>query len=142
MFDGDQLHQFIAASSRANIPLSSSPFPLHGNPSFSPHFDPNYSSSLSLLHHQEPPSSAAKNHLQKYPLNSGLDQSERSMNPWSNDEVLALLKLRSSMEIWFPDFTWEHVSRCVYIFIYIFVQNFNFFFSTQKKKNYNSFCKI
>ncbi|VFQ66303.1 unnamed protein product [Cuscuta campestris] len=31
--------------------------------------------------------------------------------PWSNDEVLALLKIRSNMEIWFPDFTWEHVSR-------------------------------
>ncbi|KAL0380100.1 UNVERIFIED_CONTAM: Trihelix transcription factor GTL2 [Sesamum angustifolium] len=30
---------------------------------------------------------------------------------WSNDEVLALLRLRSSMEMWFPDFTWEHVSR-------------------------------
>lgn len=32
-------------------------------------------------------------------------------HPWSNDEVLALLRIRSSMENWFPDFTWEHVSR-------------------------------
>lgn len=42
-------------------------------------------------------------------------QKERSMldliNPWSNDEVLALLRIRSSMENWYPDFTWEHVSR-------------------------------
>ncbi|EXB39193.1 Trihelix transcription factor GTL2 [Morus notabilis] len=30
---------------------------------------------------------------------------------WSNDEVLALLRIRSTMENWFPDFTWEHVSR-------------------------------
>ncbi|KAK9291592.1 hypothetical protein L1049_019541 [Liquidambar formosana] len=33
------------------------------------------------------------------------------VDPWSNDEVLALLKVRSSMENWFTDFTWEHVSR-------------------------------
>lgn len=32
--------------------------------------------------------------------------------PWSNDEVLALLRIRSSLENWFPEFTyWEHVSR-------------------------------
>nr|GMC84924.1 trihelix transcription factor GTL2 [Ipomoea batatas] len=31
--------------------------------------------------------------------------------PWSNEEVLALLRIRSSMENWFPDYTWEHVSR-------------------------------
>ncbi|XP_047945951.1 trihelix transcription factor GTL2-like [Salvia hispanica] len=36
---------------------------------------------------------------------------DRSADPWSNDELLALLKLRSTTEIWFPDFTWEHVSR-------------------------------
>ncbi|OMO96392.1 hypothetical protein COLO4_15302 [Corchorus olitorius] len=32
-------------------------------------------------------------------------------HPWSNDEVLALLRIRSSMENWFPEFTWEHISR-------------------------------
>lgn len=31
-------------------------------------------------------------------------------HPWSNDEVLALLRIRSAMESWLPDFTWEHVS--------------------------------
>ncbi|XVF57265.1 hypothetical protein PTKIN_Ptkin06aG0191200 [Pterospermum kingtungense] len=43
---------------------------------------------------------------------------ERSMSepidnqhPWSSDEVLALLRIRSSMENWFPEFSWEHVSR-------------------------------
>ncbi|KAL1561887.1 trihelix transcription factor GTL2-like [Salvia divinorum] len=55
----------------------------HGNPSFSAAFDP----------YAAPP-----------PLHSAAD-------PWSNDELLALLKLRSTTEIWFPDFTWEHVSR-------------------------------
>ncbi|CAN6714874.1 unnamed protein product [Malus baccata var. baccata] len=30
---------------------------------------------------------------------------------WSNDELLALLRIRSNMEIWFPEFTWEHISR-------------------------------
>ncbi|XP_062084509.1 trihelix transcription factor GTL2 [Humulus lupulus] len=33
------------------------------------------------------------------------------LQPWSEDEVLALLGIRSTMENWFPDFTWEHVSR-------------------------------
>ncbi|XP_030534815.1 trihelix transcription factor GTL2 [Rhodamnia argentea] len=30
---------------------------------------------------------------------------------WTGDEVLALFRIRSSMENWFPEFTWEHVSR-------------------------------
>ncbi|XP_019058837.1 PREDICTED: trihelix transcription factor GTL2 isoform X2 [Tarenaya hassleriana] len=32
-------------------------------------------------------------------------------HPWSSDEVLALLRLRSTVENWFPGFTWEHISR-------------------------------
>ncbi|BFG37126.1 hypothetical protein CerSpe_234000 [Prunus speciosa] len=32
-------------------------------------------------------------------------------DPWSNDELLALLRIRSTMDNWFPEFTWEHVSR-------------------------------
>ncbi|KAJ6974666.1 trihelix transcription factor GTL2-like [Populus alba x Populus x berolinensis] len=48
-------------------------------------------------------------------MNMDQFERERSMpelvNPWSNDEVLALLRIRSSMETWFPEFTWEHVSR-------------------------------
>ncbi|KAG6420169.1 hypothetical protein SASPL_116688 [Salvia splendens] len=54
----------------------------HGNPSFDPYAPP--------LH---------------------LHNNHRSADPWSNDELLALLKLRSTTEIWFSDFTWEHVSR-------------------------------
>ncbi|KAL8166641.1 hypothetical protein V2J09_008140 [Rumex salicifolius] len=30
---------------------------------------------------------------------------------WSHDELLALLRIRSALENWFPEFTWEHVSR-------------------------------
>lgn len=41
--------------------------------------------------------------------------------PWSHDEVLALLKIRSTMENWFPDFTWEHVSRYMYYYTILFV---------------------
>ncbi|KAG9159865.1 hypothetical protein Leryth_007859 [Lithospermum erythrorhizon] len=44
-----------------------------------------------------------------------LEQRERSIvqncDLWSEDEVLTLLRIRSSMESWFPEFTWEHVSR-------------------------------
>ncbi|KAI4298084.1 hypothetical protein MLD38_040466 [Melastoma candidum] len=30
---------------------------------------------------------------------------------WNNDEVLALFRTRSSIENWFPEVAWEHVSR-------------------------------
>lgn len=30
---------------------------------------------------------------------------------WSNDEVMQLLRIKSSSESWFRDFTWDHVSR-------------------------------
>lgn len=40
-------------------------------------------------------------------------------NPWTNDEVLALLRIRSSIQSWLPDFTWEHVSRYRLDFTYI-----------------------
>ncbi|KFK26563.1 hypothetical protein AALP_AA8G265100 [Arabis alpina] len=32
-------------------------------------------------------------------------------HPWCSDEVLALLGFRSTVENWFPEFTWEHTSR-------------------------------
>lgn len=42
-------------------------------------------------------------------LPSELDPVDHS---WSNDEVLALLRIRSSLDNnWFPDFIWENVSR-------------------------------
>ncbi|KAJ0253833.1 Trihelix transcription factor GTL2 [Hirschfeldia incana] len=35
----------------------------------------------------------------------------RHHHPWCSDEVLALLRFRSTVENWFPEFTWEHTSR-------------------------------
>ncbi|XP_056168544.1 trihelix transcription factor GTL2 isoform X2 [Syzygium oleosum] len=55
------------------------------------------------------------------PVNLGIDQRDRSKlaeaatvdddHQWTSDEVLALFKIKSSMENWFSEFTWEHVSR-------------------------------
>ncbi|KAF8017981.1 hypothetical protein BT93_H3011 [Corymbia citriodora subsp. variegata] len=55
------------------------------------------------------------------PVNLGIDQRDRSKlaeaatvdddRQWTSDEVLALFKIRSSTENWFPEFTWEDVSR-------------------------------
>lgn len=42
-------------------------------------------------------------------------------DPWSNDELLALLRIRSTMDNWFPEFTWEHVSRYIYIYNYLYI---------------------
>lgn len=74
-----------------------------------------------LHHHSSSSASAPKkdDHVEKEGkrmVSTNLEpQRERSMldliDPWSNDEVLALLSIRSSFENWFPDFTWEHVSR-------------------------------
>lgn len=105
MFD-EQFHQFIASRTALPLPFSSTTF------------DASFPSNQTIL-------------LQ-YPLQKGQDEKEEEernrllssnleldrersvpklIDPWSNDEVLALLRIRSSMENWFPDFTWEHVSR-------------------------------
>ncbi|KAE8729688.1 Trihelix transcription factor GTL2 [Hibiscus syriacus] len=103
-------------------------------------FDPLFTSSSSNSHHhprqlQQPPQLLQSLHQQKnnedntslVAMNMEIvnERDQRSMaepidhhhhqqhqhNPWSNDEVLALLRVRSSMEACFPEFTWEHVSR-------------------------------
>lgn len=123
MFDGvpaDQFHQFLASRTTLPLPLS---FPLHvTNPTFSS-FDPYQPLQSHLLHPLHHPSPAPKEN-EKESDNSILSSTnlelerERStseselVDPWSNDEVLALLRIRSSMDNWFlADFTWEHVSR-------------------------------
>ncbi|ESW16814.1 hypothetical protein PHAVU_007G186700 [Phaseolus vulgaris] len=128
MFDGvpEQFHQFITP--RTSLPLHL-PFPLHasGTPNtFSSNFDP-YSPSHQLplqpnsllhpLHH--PPSThkdEAKAENTTIPMNFQIQRDQRQqlpqlIDPWTNDEVLALLRIRSSTESWFPELTWEHVSR-------------------------------
>ncbi|KAK7391895.1 hypothetical protein VNO78_20318 [Psophocarpus tetragonolobus] len=125
MFDGvpDQFHQFITP--RTSLPLHL-PFPLHASGTFPTNFDPyNPSHQLSLqpnnllhpLHHQ--PSThkdEEKEENTTIPMNFEIQRDQRQqlpqlIDPWTNDEVLALLRIRSSMESWFPELTWEHVSR-------------------------------
>lgn len=138
MFEGvqDQFHQFLAGATppqiRASFPLSFSL--LHGSISSSPFstiFE-NYPSAP----HLQPPTHHHHHHNQmmqqplelQYPVqikalgSSSVKQEGENTNgflsksldlghPWSQDEVLALFKVRSAMENWFPEFTWEHVSR-------------------------------
>ncbi|KAJ9185853.1 hypothetical protein P3X46_005440 [Hevea brasiliensis] len=136
MFEGvpDQFHQFIV--SRTSLPLPLSFPPLHGSSSTStatfPSFDLYTSnhhqyhhqqlplqqpSFLHPLHHSSPPATTKnedkqENSMVLVNLEIERDRStQESIDPWSNDEVLALLRIRSSWENWFPEFTWEHVSR-------------------------------
>lgn len=122
------LHHHAAAAAAASFPTYS-PSP----PPPQPTFDPPYH----LMHHHHhhahhsqyfsrnevvvkdettlnhPPPSALPSSLQ--------DASETQISssmmllpeiPWSNDEMLALFRIRSSMDnTWFPDFIWENVSR-------------------------------
>ncbi|KAL2950059.1 hypothetical protein AAZX31_20G210000 [Glycine max] len=126
MFDGvpDQFHQFITP--RTSLPLHL-PFPLHtsgGTPNtttFPSNFDPyNHPHQLPLqpnnllhpLHHKD----EDKEENTTVPMNLEIQRDQRQqlpelIDPWNNDEVLALLRIRSSMESWFPELTWEHVSR-------------------------------
>ncbi|CAJ2628561.1 unnamed protein product [Trifolium pratense] len=131
MFDGvpDQFHQFITPrTSSSSLPLHL-PFPLStpNNNTF-PTFDP-YNQQLPLqvqpnnllhpLHHHKNDEHKQQNNTTSTPSMNNFQIDERDqrqilpqlIDPWTNDEVLALLKIRSSMENWFPDFTWEHVSR-------------------------------
>ncbi|KAK4414246.1 Trihelix transcription factor GTL2 [Sesamum alatum] len=130
MFDGvpsDQFHQFLASSrTSSSLPINPLSFPLHRNPpSFAASYDHPYASSLhsQAQLHQQLQESAHKKFIDVGRKHNNVDnpaalistlerERSRSMDPaWSNDEVLALLRLRSGMEMWFPDFTWEHVSR-------------------------------
>ncbi|XP_022897826.1 trihelix transcription factor GTL2-like, partial [Olea europaea var. sylvestris] len=110
MFDdmqpGDQFHQFMA-SSRTSLPIIPLSFP---NPTLVPSFDPFSSHQLHLQLESSVNHKVEQEHE---------EQRERSMlgttistDPeWSHNEILALLRIRSNIENWFSDFTWEHVSR-------------------------------
>jgi hypothetical protein len=119
MFDGvsDQFHQFIASRTTLPLPPPLS-FPLHASssPNNFPPYDIPYNPShqvplppnlLHPLHHQSP---TTLKHEEKAENNLAIP--DPILDPsWTNEEVLALLRIRSSMENWFPEFTWEHVSR-------------------------------
>lgn len=126
-------------------PAPPPPFPLHLSSSTFPNFDLYPSTSLGgsgegsgaaaahqafqvphLLHHPLHPHKDDQDKEESASVSIDLEpQKKRSMidliDPWSNDEVLALLRIRSSMENWFPDFTWEHVSRSLFPYIRFYV---------------------
>ncbi|XP_022746773.1 trihelix transcription factor GTL2-like [Durio zibethinus] len=137
----DQFHQFIASTAAAarttTLPLPLSFPPIHNLASSNgfTSFDPLFTSNshhhqvspqlqqphfLHPLHHQHQPgqkNEEKEENTRLVTMNMEIDR-ERSMSdpidnhlPWSNDEVLVLLRIRSSMDNWFPEFTWENVSR-------------------------------
>lgn len=126
----EQFHQFFASpppssqqtrSSPNSLPLSFSL--LHGSlplplppPSSSPYpiFDTNYPPHPHPL--QPPTHHHLHHHMLQYPpvavhSKSVKEELDLGQSNWSHDEVLALFRVRSALEDWFPDFTWEHVSR-------------------------------
>lgn len=120
----EQFHQLIASSrTLSSLPINPLPFSTSSPHPFPINFDAYPSSSPPsqshhLLHqlHQPPlllPSKENDNdaHNKVQETSAHLQGVEHIMDPWSNDEVLSLLRIRSGMDNWFPDFTWEHVSR-------------------------------
>lgn len=121
----EQFHQLIASSrTLSSLPINPLPFSTSSPHPFPINFDAYPSSSPPppqshhLLHqlHQPPlllPNKEDDNdtHNKVQETTIHLQGVEHIMDPWSNDEVLSLLRIRSSMDNWFPDFTWEHVSR-------------------------------
>ncbi|XP_042989340.1 trihelix transcription factor GTL2-like [Carya illinoinensis] len=137
----DQFHHFIASSrTTLPLPLSfplHAAAAAASNPSqnitFPPydHYEPpppnshHHQSGLLLhpnllqpLHHQSPThkdDDEKENNLVSVNLDIERERSipvQQPIDPaWTNEEVIALLRIRSSMENWFPEFTWEHLSR-------------------------------
>lgn len=119
---GEQFHQFIAPRSSLPLPPSLPPtlFDAYNNPSHH-HLQlhqqqPNL---LPPLHHKDGEDGQQQRGM-------SFEISEREVGgrlgidsaTWTDDEVLALLRIRSDLDAWFPHLTWEHVSR--YIHTYVF----------------------
>lgn len=132
MFDGvpvEQFHQFISTPSSRIIPSNSTTLiqtpPIHSTStnlnflSFDPILFP---PPLPTHQHQ---TIFQSNHFVRTPPTPDqyngshegkVDQQEIDLgidinDSWSNDEVIHLLRIKSSSESWFRDFTWDHVSR-------------------------------
>lgn len=128
----EQFHQLIASSrTLSTLPINPLPFSSSSPHPFSNNFDAYPPSSPSQSHHllhqlHQPPLllpnkhdvNDAHNKVQE--TTTHLQGVELIMDPWSNDEVLALLRIRSGMDNWFPDLTWEHVSRYI-IDIHVYI---------------------
>lgn len=113
MFEADQFHHFIDSTTSTTNPISF-PNPFHASSSSSPTisaFSTFDSHDVDFLHQ-------TKNQIKQEPnlipmnLDTTQTDTDRSVQEWSTDETLTLLRIRSTMENnWFPDFTWDHVSR-------------------------------
>ncbi|XP_023531519.1 trihelix transcription factor GTL2 isoform X1 [Cucurbita pepo subsp. pepo] len=124
MFEGsvsEQLHQFLAprtttttTTTTATPPNSNSlPFLLH-SPNFNFHsFDSYDPSSNHPLVHQSSENDNETTTMANLSVAMDLEDHHRHNhhNQWSNDELLALLRIRSNIDNCFPESTWEHVSR-------------------------------
>ncbi|KAL0890813.1 hypothetical protein Bca101_014796 [Brassica carinata] len=128
MFDGgapEQIHRFVA-SSQQPPPLHphqpaaerSLPFPV----SFAS-FNTNHQAHMLNLdgpkiihhhhhhHHHDIKYSGDTSEWMGHTNHDGDNHRHHHHHPWCSDEVLSLLRFRSTVENWFPEFTWEHTSR-------------------------------
>ncbi|KVH91115.1 hypothetical protein Ccrd_006869 [Cynara cardunculus var. scolymus] len=129
MFDGvpvEQFHQFISTPS-SRIPSNSSS--LIQTPPISTSTNLNFLSFDPLLFPPPLPTHQSlfqAQHFLRTPtrdqfngthddatgkLDQEIDLGIDINDSWSNDEVIQLLRIKSSSENWFHDFTWDHVSR-------------------------------
>ncbi|XP_010259125.1 PREDICTED: trihelix transcription factor GTL2-like [Nelumbo nucifera] len=126
MFNGvpDQFHELISSRAALTLPLPLT-LPLHVSPP--PYFsglDPSppnhqlFQSHSLLLHQLHRHSSSVQNEEQEEEREMtssmelpGLKSTSELVDPWREEEILALLRARSTIETGFSDFIWEHVSR-------------------------------
>nr|DAD19625.1 TPA_asm: hypothetical protein HUJ06_021088 [Nelumbo nucifera] len=125
MFNGapDQFHEFIASRAALTFPLPLT-LPLHVSPPYFSGLDPSppqhqvFQSHSLLLHqlHRQSPSVENDEQEEEREMDrtmqlQGLKSTSKLIDPWTEEEILALLRARSSIETGFSDFIWEHVSR-------------------------------
>lgn len=90
--------------------------PIHHHSQLQQHHEFLHHSSL-LHHHINVNDKAVKSHVAEIERSMAATVVDEDDEPWGNEEILALLRIRSTTENWFPDFTWNQVSRYVYISI-------------------------